>query len=110
MVSQRIREIAVQVEAEPPDVLVQVRDSGAGMPPEHVANIFEPFFTTKPPGQGTGLGLAVALGIIEAHHGQIAVESHVGSGTTVTVRLPLAAAGSQAEGATAWRSHPQAAS
>jgi PAS domain S-box-containing protein len=93
-------EIVIRVAAAPPDVLVQVCDTGVGMPPEHLARIFEPFFTTKLPGQGTGLGLAVTLGIIEAHAGTISVESTPGVGTTVTVRLPIVPLAPAAEGAT----------
>ncbi|MBI4535937.1 MAG: ATP-binding protein, partial [Ignavibacteriae bacterium] len=49
---------------------------------------FEPFFTTKSEGKGVGLGLAVAYGIIERHHGKIEVESMVGRGTTFTITFP----------------------
>jgi two-component system NtrC family sensor kinase len=87
------------VAAVPPEVLVQVSDTGVGMAPEHLAHIFEPFFTTKRPGQGTGLGLAVTLGIIEAHNGTIRVESTPEVGTTVSVRLPIAPPEPAAEGA-----------
>jgi signal transduction histidine kinase len=92
-------EIVIRVVAVPPEVLVQVCDTGVGMPPEHLACIFEPFFTTKLPGQGTGLGLAVSLGIIEAHDGTISAESTPGVGTTVTVRLPIAPPEPASEGA-----------
>ena len=53
------------------------------------AHIFEPFFTTKVDGKGVGLGLAVAYGIIQRHHGTLDVESTQGRGTTFTVSLPL---------------------
>jgi PAS domain S-box-containing protein len=92
-------EIVIRVAAVPPEVLVQVSDTGVGMAPEHLAHIFEPFFTTKRPGQGTGLGLAVTLGIIEAHNGTIRVESTPEVGTTVSVRLPIAPPEPAAEGA-----------
>jgi PAS domain S-box-containing protein len=82
-------EMVIRVSAAPPEVWVQVSDSGVGIAPEHLTRIFEPFFTTKLPGQGTGLGLAVTLGIVEAHGGTIHVESTLGAGTTVTVRLPI---------------------
>lgn len=70
-------------------VEVVIQDTGAGMPPETVQQIFTPFFTTKPPGEGVGLGLAIAWRIItERHHGSIDVQSQPGAGTTFTVRLP----------------------
>jgi len=68
---------------------IQVRDTGMGMDMETRARLFEPFFTTKPAGEGTGLGLAVAHGIIQAHGGEISVETAPGRGTSFTVRLPL---------------------
>ncbi|WP_239014643.1 sensor histidine kinase [Archangium violaceum] len=74
------------------EVLVRVRDNGVGMPAEVRDKLFQPFFTTKPVGEGTGLGLAVAYGIITGHGGRIEVESEPGRGSCFTVRLPVAAA------------------
>ena len=68
---------------------IQVCDTGCGMTEEVGARMFEPFFTTKPPGEGTGLGLAVAYGAMRAHDGNIDVESVPGAGTTITLYLPL---------------------
>jgi len=67
-------------------VVVEIEDSGIGIPQEHLARIFEPFFSTK--AKGTGLGLAVNYGIIQKHGGQIKVSSQPGRGTTMTIRLP----------------------
>jgi signal transduction histidine kinase len=71
-------------------VIVEIRDTGAGIAREHLGRIFEPFFTTKPPGVGTGLGLSICRNIITALGGEIAVESEVGRGTTFRVALPAA--------------------
>jgi PAS domain S-box-containing protein len=67
---------------------LSVSDTGQGMDEQTVARIFEPFFTTKPLGQGTGLGLAVAHGIITDHQGAIAVESRPGQGSTFHLCIP----------------------
>jgi two-component system NtrC family sensor kinase len=67
-------------------VVVEIEDSGMGIPQEHLERIFEPFFSTK--SKGTGLGLAVNYGIIQKHGGQIRVGSQPGRGTTMTIRLP----------------------
>ncbi|MBI3325940.1 MAG: GAF domain-containing protein [Nitrospinae bacterium] len=67
-------------------VQVVVADTGCGIPPEHLSKIFDPFFSTKE--MGTGLGLAVAHGIIQSHEGTIRVESPKGEGTTVVIELP----------------------
>jgi two-component system NtrC family sensor kinase len=69
-------------------VLVEIKDSGHGIPPEHLTKIFEPFFTTKEVGKGTGLGLAVCYGILTEHGGRLDVQSAVGVGTTITISLP----------------------
>ena len=72
-------------------VRIDVADNGPGIPASILSRIFEPYFTTKPAGAGTGVGLAVCLGIVEAHGGTLSVESTEGSGTVFTVRLPAAA-------------------
>ena len=71
-------------------VLVQVIDTGIGIPPENMTKIFDPFFTTKDVGRGTGLGLAVCYGILSDHGGRLDVRSSVGIGTTFTITLPVA--------------------
>jgi two-component system NtrC family sensor kinase len=70
-------------------VAIVVADTGHGMPLSTSQRIFEPFFTTKPPGEGTGLGLSVSYGIIQAHRGTISVDSTPDVGTTFTISLPL---------------------
>jgi PAS domain S-box-containing protein len=69
--------------------LIEVRDTGSGIPPAILPRIFDPFFTTKSEGEGTGLGLSVSLGIVERHGGKILVDSEVGRGTTFTLCLPV---------------------
>jgi signal transduction histidine kinase len=69
-------------------VVVEVADSGPGMPPDVQARVFEPFFTTKDVGKGTGLGLDISRRIVvDRHHGEIEVASQPGQ-TVMTVRLP----------------------
>ena len=70
-----------------PAVSIRLSDTGAGIPEETVSRLFEPFFTTKE--QGSGLGLSISYGIIEAHNGEITVESEEGKGTTFTILLPV---------------------
>jgi len=70
------------------EVMVEISDTGMGIPREDVGKIFEPFFTTKAPGHGTGLGLSIAYAIVEHHRGRILVDSQLGSGSTFRVVLP----------------------
>ncbi len=72
-------------------VLIEISDPGCGIPAEHLTSIFDPFFTTKPRGEGTGLGLPIAVGIVRNHGGRIDVLSESGRGTTVTVLWPASA-------------------
>ena len=69
--------------------LIEVCDTGSGIPPAVLPRIFDPFFTTKSEGEGTGLGLSVSLGIVERHGGKILVDSEVGKGTIFTLCLPV---------------------
>jgi PAS domain S-box-containing protein len=75
--------------AEVPQLVVTIRDSGCGIPQEHLGKIFDPFFTTKPVGKGPGLGLTVSYGIVKRHGGDIDVQSTLGQGTEVTVTIPV---------------------
>jgi signal transduction histidine kinase len=87
-----------QRQAKPPDggspadhALLEVEDQGAGMPEHVVSRVFEPFFTTKGIGEGTGLGLSVAYGMVQDHGGFMEVESAPGRGSRFTVFLPVGA-------------------
>ena len=68
---------------------VSIKDTGAGIPPDNLDKVFEPFFSTKPVGRGTGLGLSLSYGIIEAHRGKLEIKSQTGKGTEVKVILPV---------------------
>jgi len=72
-----------------PEVRLEVQDDGAGMSRETQERVFEPFFTTKARGNGTGLGLPTAYGLVGQHHGAIEIHSAPGEGTTVRIRLPI---------------------
>jgi len=72
------------------EILLDVADTGTGIPPEHLKKVLDPFFTTKE--KGTGLGLSVVYGIIERHGGRLEIDSVVGRGTTIHIRLPASPA------------------
>ena len=81
--------ITIETGADESTAWVSIDDTGCGIAPADLGRMFEPFFTTRPVGQGAGLGLAIANSIVRKHGGRIDVESELGRGTRVTVRLPL---------------------
>ncbi len=89
MPADRDKQITVRTAAIGGDIVLVLEDTGPGIAPENLARIFEPLFSTK--SFGTGLGLPTVKQIINQHGGMIAIDSEVGLGTRVTVRLPLAA-------------------
>jgi two-component system cell cycle sensor histidine kinase/response regulator CckA len=83
--------LTIQTAAVGDSVILRVRDTGCGMSDVVKSRAFEPFFTTKPEGAGTGLGLAVAYGVVDALGGRLSISSRLGHGTTVEAILPAAA-------------------
>ncbi|HEX9082784.1 MAG TPA: ATP-binding protein, partial [Holophagaceae bacterium] len=87
--------LATRVEGDG-HVLLSVKDTGQGMPPDVLARAMEPFFTTKPAGKGTGLGLALVYGVMTSHGGRVAITSEVGQGTDIALSFPVLAEASTA--------------
>ena len=82
-------DLLIQTEKQEESIVIQIRDTGCGIPESDLNKIFEPFYTTKEVGKGTGLGLSVSYGIIKNWGGEIRVESQVNRGSTFTIILPL---------------------
>jgi len=82
-------EVVVRTFSEQNWCCITVSDNGGGIPSYILPRIFDPFFTTKDVGKGTGLGLAVSLGIVEKHSGRIEVRSEEGKGAVFTIKLPM---------------------
>jgi two-component system NtrC family sensor kinase len=88
--------LSILTRAESHRVVVEVSDTGSGIPNEYLARIYDPFFTTKTMGEGTGLGLSITYGIVREHDGTIDCESSVERGTRFIIGLPTAPAARQA--------------
>ena len=86
-----VRQLTVRTARDPMGVLVEIADTGPGVPKEIQNRIFDPFFTTKPVGDGTGLGLDAVSRIVRRHRGDIRLDSKPGD-TRFQVRLPLSRA------------------
>ncbi len=85
-------EVRVVVRPEGRQVVIEVHDTGRGVPPEIASRVFDPFFTTRSIGDGAGLGLAICHRIVQDHHGTISLRARPDRGTIVEVRLPTASA------------------
>ena len=82
-------DIVIQTREENGSVIINIGDTGAGIPADVLPRIRDPFFTTKEVGQGTGLGLSIVDQIVTAHNGELHIESMPGKGTTISVALPI---------------------
>ena len=81
--------LSTRMAGEDGRVVIEIADTGPGIPEKALEHIFEPFFTTKEEGKGTGLGLSIVYGIVENHRGKIKVDSRPGRGTVFTIELPV---------------------
>ncbi len=84
-----VKKINIKISKFESDFIIEIKDSGAGIPKENMGKLFTPFFTTKKMGKGTGLGLAIAYGIVKMHKGDIRAVSEAGQGTTFIIKLPV---------------------
>ncbi|MFG0263085.1 MAG: sensor histidine kinase [Novipirellula sp. JB048] len=83
-------DVSADIDETKQQLWIEVRDTGNGIPAEHLSHVFEPFYTTKDVGEGTGLGLSIAYGIVREHGGEIKVDSIPGKGTAFRIHFPIA--------------------
>lgn len=83
-----IKNVNINLKNDERHVVIEVIDTGCGIPEENLKKLYTPFFTTKKIGKGTGLGLAISYGIIKMHRGDIKVKSSPGAGTAITLKFP----------------------
>jgi signal transduction histidine kinase len=83
--------LSISTRAGADGAIIEVADTGSGIPADQLSRIYDPFFTTKEIGKGTGLGLSITYGIVQEHDGAITCESAMGQGTRFTLTLPMAA-------------------
>jgi PAS domain S-box-containing protein len=94
--------LSVRTAVEPERIMVELADTGGGIPSEHLSRIYDPFFTTKTMNQGTGLGLSITYGIVREHDGTIECDSTVGQGTRFVLSFPVVALRSAAAASRNW--------
>jgi signal transduction histidine kinase len=82
--------LSAAADLQKPAIVITVKDTGPGIPPEHLEDIFEPFFTTKSEGHGLGLGLSTVYGIVERHQGTVASRNSDEGGAVFVITLPIA--------------------
>ncbi len=80
-------ELMIRTDRQKNDAIIQISDTGRGIPADQLPHIFDAYYTSRP--RGSGLGLPTARKIVEAHNGSISVNSELGKGTSFTIRLPL---------------------
>ena len=81
--------LSVRTVVEPERVMVELADTGGGIPSEHLGRLYDPFLSTKTINQGTGLGLSITYGIVREHDGTIECDSTVGQGTRFVLSFPV---------------------
>ena len=100
--------LTVRLRRQRNELSLEIDDDGPGISVEHFGRIFDPFFTTKAVGEGTGLGLSLSLGIVEAHGGRMRAENLIGGGARITVRLPVDESSHVAESSPVTKGHGDA--
>lgn len=81
--------VYIRTKVENNNMVVEIEDTGQGIPEDVLPKIFDPFFTTKPVGAGSGMGLSITYRIVKSHNGEIEVQSEIGKGTKFIVKIPL---------------------
>ena len=81
--------ITSRINREKTSAVVEIRDTGYGIPSKNIDHIYDPFFTTKDIGEGTGLGLSIVYGVVKDHNGRVEVKSREREGTTFRLNFPL---------------------
>lgn len=95
--TQNTGKLTISLRQEVDEAVLEVSDTGVGIPPDNIEKLFQPFFTTREVGSGMGLGLSITHGIIKRHDGEIRISSTVGKGTTFMIRMPLKAKTNKSE-------------